>query len=78
MHDPPANAQPGGERMFKVRVVKSVYDGSERYVGQVGEVIGHWGPDNSESGREGHMVQFPDGTIVGLSEEEIEAVTGEE
>ena len=64
--------------MFKVRVIKSEYEQSERYVGQVGEVIGHWGPDNSESGREGHMVQFPDGTVIGLSEDEIESVTGEE
>ena len=64
--------------MFKVRVVKSVYDQSESYVGRVGEVIGHWGPDNSESGREGHMVQFDDGTVIGLSEEEVEPVTGDD
>jgi hypothetical protein len=64
--------------MYKVRVVKSEYEQSERYVGQVGEVIGHWGPDNSESGREGHMVQFADGTVIGLADDEIEPVTGDD
>jgi hypothetical protein len=64
--------------MHKVRVVRSYYDQSEPYVGKVGEVIGHWGPDNNEDGREGFMVQFEDGSIVGLSENEVEAVTDEE
>ena len=63
--------------MYKVRVVRSYYDQSEPYVGKVGEVIGHWGPDNNEDGREGFMVQFEDGTIVGLSENEVEAMTDE-
>ena len=61
--------------MHKVRVVRSYYDQSEPHVGKVGEVIGHWGPDNNEDGREGFMVQFPDGSIIGLSENEVEAVT---
>ena len=61
--------------MYKVRVVRSYYEQSEPHVGKVGEVIGHWGPDNNEEGRDGFMVQFPDGTIVGLSENEVEAVT---
>ncbi|HKP74356.1 MAG TPA: hypothetical protein VJT67_02380 [Longimicrobiaceae bacterium] len=61
--------------MHKVRVVRSYYDQSEPYVGKVGEVIGHWGPDNNESGRDGFMVQFPDGSIIGLSENEVEAAT---
>jgi hypothetical protein len=64
--------------MHKVRVVRSYYDQSEPYVGKVGEVIGHWGPDNNEDGREGFMVQFEDGSIIGLSENEVEAVTDEE
>ena len=64
--------------MYKVRVVKSGYEQSERYVGLVGEVIGHWGADNSETGREGHMVQFADGTVVSLTDEEVEPVTGDE
>ncbi|HEX8692746.1 MAG TPA: hypothetical protein VF746_10020 [Longimicrobium sp.] len=64
--------------MHKVRVVRSYYDQSEPYVGKIGEVIGHWGPDNNEDGREGFMVQFEDGSIIGLSENEVEAVTDEE
>lgn len=64
--------------MHKVRVVRSYYDQSEPYVGRVGEVIGHWGPDNNEQGRDGYMVQFDDGTIVGLSENEVEAITDDD
>lgn len=60
--------------MHKVRVVRSYYDQSEPYVGRVGEVIGHWGADNNESGRDGFMVQFEDGTVVGFSENEVEDV----
>jgi hypothetical protein len=61
--------------MDKVRVVKSFYDQSEPYVGQVGEVIGHWGPDNNEEGRDGFMVQFPDGNVIGIAENEVESVS---
>ena len=64
--------------MHKVRVVKSYYDQSEPYVGQVGEVIGHWGPDNNESGRDGFMVQFADGSVIGISENEVEYVSDED
>lgn len=64
--------------MHRVRVVRSYYDQSEPYIGKVGEVIGHWGADNNEDGRNGFMVQFPDGSIVGLSENEVEAVIEEE
>ena len=64
--------------MHKVRVVRSYYDQSEPYVGKIGEVIGHWGPDNNESGRDGFMVQFQDGSIVGLSENEVEPVPDDE
>jgi hypothetical protein len=64
--------------MHKVRVVRSYYDQSEPYVGKIGEVIGHWGPDNNESGRDGFMVQFEDGSIVGLSENEVEPVPDDE
>ncbi|HET7461740.1 MAG TPA: hypothetical protein VFJ82_10860 [Longimicrobium sp.] len=60
--------------MHKVRVVRSYYDQSEPYVGRIGEVIGHWGPDNNEDGRDGFMVQFPDGSIVGFTENEVEPV----
>jgi hypothetical protein len=40
----------------------------------VGEVVGHWGPENSSDAKEGYMVEFPNGEIVGLTEEEIEIV----
>jgi hypothetical protein len=61
--------------MHKVRVVRSYYDQSEPYVGRVGEVIGHWGPDNNEEGRDGFMVQFEDGSIIGFTENEVEPVS---
>ncbi|HEX2204459.1 MAG TPA: hypothetical protein VHG91_14205 [Longimicrobium sp.] len=64
--------------MHRVRVVRSYYAQSEPHIGKVGEVIGHWGPDNNEDGRDGFMVQFEDGTIVGFTENEVEAFTGDE
>jgi hypothetical protein len=64
--------------MHRVRVVRSYYEQSAPYVGRVGEVIGHWGPDNNEEGRDGFMVQLEDGTILGVSENEVESVTDEE
>lgn len=64
--------------MHRIRVVRSYYDQTEPYVGKVGEVIGHWGADNSQDGRSGFMVQFPDGTVVGVSENEVEEVAAEE
>ncbi|HEX8213539.1 MAG TPA: hypothetical protein VF584_25440, partial [Longimicrobium sp.] len=68
----------GGTDMHRVRVVRSYYEQSAPYVGRVGEVIGHWGPDNNEEGRDGFMVQLEDGTILGVSENEVESVTDEE
>ncbi|HET6762698.1 MAG TPA: hypothetical protein VFH27_03475 [Longimicrobiaceae bacterium] len=59
--------------MHKVKVVRSNYDQSAPYVGKVGEVIGHWGADNSEEGKEGFMVQFPGGEVVAIAEDELEA-----
>jgi hypothetical protein len=74
-----AQNQPRGEdAMHKVRVVRSFYDQSEPHVGKVGEVIGHWGPDNNEDGRDGFMVQLDDGTVVGFSENEVEAVADDD
>ena len=70
--------------MHRVRVVRSYYDQSEPFVGKVGEVIGHWGADNNQEGRDGFMVQFDDGTVIGVSENEVEdasedqPVSGEE
>ena len=60
--------------MHRVRVVRSFYDQSEPFVGRVGEVIGHWGADSNEDGRDGFMVQFEDGTVIGVSENEVEDV----
>jgi hypothetical protein len=62
--------------MHKVRVVLPRYEQSRPYTGQVGEVIGHWGAENSEDGRQGFMVEFPDGQIVGVAEDEVEDVSG--
>ncbi|HET6232229.1 MAG TPA: hypothetical protein VFE05_19300 [Longimicrobiaceae bacterium] len=61
--------------MHRVRVVRSNYEQSERFVGKVGEVIGHWGADTNEEGRDGFMVQFEGGEVVGLAEDEVENVT---
>jgi hypothetical protein len=79
MHGAPgSDIQTGETSMHRVRVVRSYYDQSEPHLGKVGEVIGHWGPDNNEDGREGFMVQFADGVIVGLTENEVEMVGEEE
>jgi hypothetical protein len=40
----------------------------------IGEVVGHWGPENSADARDGYMVEFANGEIVGLTEEEVELV----
>lgn len=61
--------------MHKVRVVQPRYEQSLARAGQVGEVIGHWGADSNEQGRDGFLVQFPDGAVVGLAEDEVEQVT---
>jgi hypothetical protein len=63
--------------MHRVRVVRSFYDQSEPFVGRVGEVIGHWGADNNQEGRDGFMVQFDDGTVIGFSENEVEDASEE-
>lgn len=62
--------------MHKVRVVQPRYDQSRPYAGRVGEVIGHWGAESNESGRDGYLVEFEDGKIVGLAEDEVENVAG--
>ncbi len=63
--------------MHKVKVKESHYQQGKPYVGQVGEVIGHWGPDSNEEGRDGFMVQFPNGEVVALAEDEVEEVLEE-
>jgi hypothetical protein len=62
--------------MHKVRVVQPRYDQSRPYAGLIGEVIGHWGAESNESGRDGYLVEFPDGKIVGVAEDEVENVAG--
>lgn len=61
--------------MHRIRVVQPRYDQSKHYAGQVGEVIGHWGADNNEDGRQGFLVEFADGEVVGIAEDEVENVT---
>jgi len=60
--------------MHKVRVTSPRYQQSLPYAGKVGEVIGHWGPESNREGRDGYLVQFPDGEVIGVAEDEVEAV----
>jgi hypothetical protein len=60
--------------MHWIKVTKPRYEQSARYQGQVGEVVGRWGPENSADAREGYLVEFADGEIVGIAEDEVEAV----
>lgn len=60
--------------MHWIKVTNPQYEQSIRYAGQIGEVVGHWGPDNSADSREGFLVEFADGEIVGISEDETEPV----
>lgn len=60
--------------MHWIRVTKPQYEQSERYRDQVGEVVGRWGPENAASSREGWLVEFPDGEVVGVTEDEVETV----
>lgn len=61
--------------MHFVKVTRPRYEQSRRYRDRIGEVVGHWGPENSEDGREGFMVEFGDGEVVGLTPEEVDEVT---
>jgi hypothetical protein len=60
--------------MHWVRVSNPQYEQSQRYAGEVGEVVGRWGPDTSMDGRDGYLVEFADGEIVGITDVEMEAV----
>ena len=62
--------------MHFVKVIQPQYSQSQRYAGLIGEVVGRWGPENSASARDGYLVEFSNGEIVGLTEEEIEASDG--
>ena len=37
--------------MHRVKVVQPRYEQSSKYRDQVGEVVGHWGPENSADGK---------------------------
>jgi hypothetical protein len=60
--------------MHWIKVTSPEYEQSKRYTGQVGEVVGRWGPENSAASREGYLVEFSDGEIVGVTDTEIEEV----
>jgi hypothetical protein len=64
--------------MHYIKVTNPQYEQSQRYAGQVGEVVGRWGPDNSQDAREGYLVEFADGEIVGVTEVEVEAAENPE
>ena len=63
--------------MHRVKVTTPRYEQSKIYVGQIGEVVGHWGPETNKWGRDGYLVQFSDGQIVGIAEDEVQAVSAE-
>jgi hypothetical protein len=60
--------------MHWIKVTNPEYEQSIRYAGQVGEVVGRWGPENSAEPREGYLVEFSDGEIVGVTDTEIQEV----
>lgn len=60
--------------MHWIKVTSPEYEQSKRYSGQVGEVVGRWGPENSSDSREGYLVEFSDGEIVGVTDREVEEV----
>jgi hypothetical protein len=60
--------------MHWIKVKSPRYEQSRRVDGMVGEVVGHWGPENSANGREGYMVEFENGEIVGLTDEEVVSI----
>jgi len=62
--------------MHYVRVKHPRYEQSQRYMDQVGEVVGRWGPENSAEPKEGYLVEFANGEIVGLAEDEVEGAEG--
>lgn len=61
--------------MHRVKITRPLYEQSKRFAGEVGEVIGHWGPENSRDGKEGYLVQFENGEVVGIAREETEDVS---
>ncbi len=61
--------------MHKVRVLHPRYEQSRPYAGKVGEVIGHWGAESNSDGRDGFLVEFPDGKVIGIAEDEAETIS---
>lgn len=57
--------------MHWIKVTNPEYEQSKRYTGQIGEVVGRWGPENSADSREGYLVEFADGEVVGVTETEV-------
>lgn len=64
--------------MHRVRITQPRYDQIRPYVGQIGEVIGHWSAETNEEGRDGYLVEFPDGRVIGVAEDEAENVPNED
>lgn len=60
--------------MHWIRVINPKYEQSERYKGEIGEVVGRWGPENAAESKEGWLVEFSDGEVVGVTEDEVETV----
>lgn len=60
--------------MHWVKVTNPQYQQSQVYAGQVGEVVGRWGPENSPQSREGYLVEFANGEVVGIAEDEVQEV----
>jgi hypothetical protein len=60
--------------MHWIKVTRPEYEQSKRYAGQIGEVVGRWGPENSADSREGYLVEFADGEIVGVTATEVREV----
>ena len=58
--------------MHWIKVTHPHYEQSQRYKDQVGEVIGSWGPENTSDGRPGYLVEFSNGEVVGIAENELE------
>lgn len=60
--------------MHWIKVTNPEYEQSRRYSGQVGQVVGRWGPDSTSNERQGLLVEFADGEIVGVGEAEVQEI----
>lgn len=64
--------------MHFVKVTQPKYESSRRYEGKIGEVVGRWGPENSADLRVGFLVEFDNGEVVGIADDEVEIYKGTE